>query len=466
MKQIGFYLFLLFAITGCSDSPDGPSGTSEYPLHQGITSTLFWVGEPGSAANKNIPNIASAWDDMWMQNFGGVDSPDHRNDYAPALFVPRENPFYVALPFNDFDAQGVHKSDLASYVPWASGQDDPANSLLKNRWIKIRKGDKTAYAQWEDVGPFGEDDWPYVFSSSAPRNAINQHAGLDVSPAVRDYLALADIDQVDWQFIDSAQVPAGPWQQVVTRSPVNWVDWYRPPVKTTWQWELQSPVNTGYDVDLYDIDLFESSAELIESLHQQGRKVICYFSAGSYENWRSDIGDFPAAAIGNPLDDWEGEKWLDIRSQAILAIMQQRLDQAVTKGCDGVEPDNVDGYLNRSGFALTAEDQLDFNRFLADQAHQRGLSIGLKNDLDQIPVLVPFFDFSVNEQCHQYQECEAMQPFIAAGKPVFNAEYLQKYIDNTQGERDELCADAISRKFQTLVLPLLLDDSFRFSCGD
>ena len=245
--------------------------------------------------------------------------------------------------------------------------------------------------------------------------------------------------------------------------PVTVGDWYRPAVTTTWQWQLSGPVNTGYDVSMYDIDLFDSSPELITSLKQAGRKVICYFSAGSYENWRSDAGQFPAAVLGNTLDGWAGERWLDIRAAQVRTIMEARLVLAVQKGCDGVEPDNVDGYTNNPGFPLTAQDQLDYNAFVANAAHTRRLSVGLKNDLDQVSSLVDYYDFSVNEQCHEYNECDLLTPFITNGKPVFNAEYASRYV-NDAATRQALCTDSLARSFRTLILPLNLDDAFRLSC--
>jgi hypothetical protein len=240
--------------------------------------------------------------------------------------------------------------------------------------------------------------------------------------------------------------------------------WYKPTVQTTWQWQLSGTVNTQYAVDLYDIDLFDSDASLIKTLHTQGKKVICYFSAGSYEEWRTDSDSFPVEVLGKELDGWAGERWLDIRSQHLYPIMRARLDLAKSKGCDGVEPDNVDGYTNETGFPLTGSEQLAYNRFLAAEAHSRGLSIGLKNDLNQIISLEPYFDFAVNEQCHEYEECMMMQPFIDADKPVLNAEYAQKYVDNSHQERDTLCTNAQQLKYQTLILPLFLDDTFRITC--
>ena len=128
---------------------------------------------------------------------------------------------------------------------------------------------------------------------------------------------------------------------------------------------------------------------------------------------------------GNPLDPpFADELWLDIRAPEVRDIMKARLDLAAQKGCDGVEPDNVDGYSNDNGFGLTPQDQLDFNRFIATEAHSRGLSVGLKNDLDQAADLLPDFDWALNEECYTYNECGVYtDTFIAAGKAVFHAEY-------------------------------------------
>ncbi len=241
-------------------------------------------------------------------------------------------------------------------------------------------------------------------------------------------------------------------------------NWYRPSPGITWQWQLSGPINTAYRVELYDVDLFDVPTETITALHRSGRKVICYFSAGSYEAWRSDAKQFPASIRGKQMDGWD-EQWLDIRSERLKAIMLARLDRARDKGCDGVEPDNVDGYTNETGFALTGEDQLHYNRFLADAAHERGLAIGLKNDLDQIPRLVASFDFAVNEQCHEYNECDQNAPFIQADKPVLNVEYAQRYVDNTDQSREALCQQARREHLSTLVLPLALDDAFRYACN-
>lgn len=238
---------------------------------------------------------------------------------------------------------------------------------------------------------------------------------------------------------------------------------YKPGISTTWQWQLQGEPNLSYDADLYDLDLFNTSTEVITSLHQRGKKVICYFSAGSYESFRSDANTFPNTTLGETLSGFEDEKWLDIRSDAVINIMKARLDLAKSKNCDGVEPDNMDGYANNSGFDLTAKDQISFNRTIANEAHARGLSVGLKNNLEQLEELVSYYDFSVNEQCHEYDECDRLSVFIDAGKPVFNAEYKADYITD-QNTQKTICEKSQQLGIQTLLLPLDLDDSFRIEC--
>jgi hypothetical protein len=142
--------------------------------------------------------------------------------------------------------------------------------------------------------------------------------------------------------------------------------------------------------------------------------------------------------------------------------MERRLDLAVERGCDGVEPDNVTAYNNETGFEITAADQLTFNTFLAASSRERGLLVGLKNDLEQIPDLVSQFDFAVNEECLEYDECEAYGPFLDAGKLVFSSEYSESAVEGPGAT----CAVAREAGLTTLILPLDLDDSFRISCQD
>jgi len=191
--------------------------TETFPIHRDVIMSIFWVGENETYANDFISNAVSAWDDNWQDHFGGVDDPENRNGYLPADFVPQENPFYFALPYDDFDSQGNRKPQAYDIVYWATEKNwNSHESMCKNQWLKISKGGKDAYAQWEDVGPFEENDSNYVFGNAGPKNVEKSASGLDVSPAVRDYLELSGIDKADWQFVRESAVPDGPWKQIVT----------------------------------------------------------------------------------------------------------------------------------------------------------------------------------------------------------------------------------------------------------
>lgn len=200
--------------------------------------------------------------------------------------------------------------------------------------------------------------------------------------------------------------------------------WWQPGPKLSWQIQYTGNFDSSLNVDVYNIDLFDRSAADIKTLHAQGKKVICYFSGGSFEDWRPDAGKFPAAVKGKNLDGWAGEKWLDVRNLSALGpVMTARLDLAKSKGCDGVDPDNMDGYTQNSGFTISYNQQLTYNRYIAQEAHKRGLAVGLKNDLEQVSDLASSFDYAVNESCFDWNECSMLKPFLNAQKPVFQIEY-------------------------------------------
>ncbi|WP_406357750.1 endo alpha-1,4 polygalactosaminidase [Streptomyces hirsutus] len=200
---------------------------------------------------------------------------------------------------------------------------------------------------------------------------------------------------------------------------------WRPRPGLAWQWQLDGRADPSAEVPVYDIDGFENTAADVARLHRDGRKVICYLNVGAWEDFRPDRDAFPRSVLGRP-NGWQGERWLDIRRIAVLKpIMERRFDMCRDKGFDAVEPDLVEGYDHDTGFPLTAADQIRYNRMIADIAHERGLSVGLKNDLPQIPHLVDDFDFAVNEECAQYGECAELTPFIEAGKAVFHVEYAE-----------------------------------------
>ncbi|MEX2275899.1 MAG: endo alpha-1,4 polygalactosaminidase [Actinomycetota bacterium] len=230
-----------------------------------------------------------------------------------------------------------------------------------------------------------------------------------------------------------------------------------PDLDTSWQWQLQGTIDTSVVVDMYDIDLFETPMSTIDELHGDGSAVVCYLSAGSWEKWRPDADEFPAKVLGNKLDGWPGERWLDIRRLRVLRpIMNARLDKCADKGFDGVEFDNVEAFKNHPGFPIDGADQLRYNVYLANAAHARGLSAALKNDLSQIPVLVDYYDYALNEQCHQYRECDRLDRFVDEGKAVFGVEYRLRPA--------EFCPQANAHDFNFLKKELALRALPRIDC--
>ena len=221
----------------------------------------------------------------------------------------------------------------------------------------------------------------------------------------------------------------------------------------TFYWQLTGKIREDIPAKIYDIDMFETSRATIQRLKESGKVVICYLSAGSWEDWREDASDFPNSVKGKDLDGWAGEKWLDIRSSRVREIMMKRFDLAKQKGCDGIEPDNINGYQNDTGFPLTYNDQLNYNLFLAKEAKKRGLLIALKNDLDQTDELVHFYDFLIVESAIKYNETDKFLPFIIQNKPIYDIEYNQD---------DYNCSQA--KSYHLFLMPRDLDGSFVKSC--
>lgn len=185
--------------------------------HKNIISTVFWVGEVANSSNGHIPNASSYWDELWQKHYGGIDNQSPRNGYLPRGFTPQENPFYFALPYGDIADKGDRKASSQLCEAFTT-QTSRLYSPCKNSWIAITKNGKTAYAQWEDVGPYEEDDTAYVFGAAQSRNTLGEKAGLDVSPAVQTYLKLDNTDNVEWRFVKLPEVPAGPWKNIITTS--------------------------------------------------------------------------------------------------------------------------------------------------------------------------------------------------------------------------------------------------------
>lgn len=247
------------------------------------------------------------------------------------------------------------------------------------------------------------------------------------------------------------QLLINPTEMLFDRSVVTDVNdssYWTPSLKGVFQIQLTDyPPDIHMNADVFELDIFETTPAAIKFLHQHGKKVICYFNAGAWEEFRPDAEKFPLDVIGNPYFGWPGEKWLDIsRYDAFSQILLERLDLAVRKGCDGVDPDNVDGCLQPTGFNITLQDQLEYNTWLSEQAHQRGLAIGLNNNGEQALELVDHFDFAVIEDCAVYNECDSYQIFIEKQKVVFQIEYTDR-IANTR----KVCTKSKPLGFQLLL---------------
>jgi hypothetical protein len=198
---------------------------------------------------------------------------------------------------------------------------------------------------------------------------------------------------------------------------------WTPPQQLTWYWQLQGTVKNEQPVAVYDIDGFENTADEVAALHAQGKHVICYIDVGTAENFRPDYHLFPKSVLGRS-NGWPGERWLDIRQLGVIEpIMTARFQMCHEKGFDAVEPDEMEAYSNKSGFPITAQEQLTYNEWIAREVHSLGMAVLQKNDSEQTATLEPYFDGALVEQCNQYHECSDFQPYLTAGEPVLNAEY-------------------------------------------
>ena len=250
---------------------------------------------------------------------------------------------------------------------------------------------------------------------------------------------------------------------------------WQPAVGTSWNYPIgsDSTSTNTYGISVWDIDLFGATKSQVTGLQANGAKVICYFSAGSSENWRPDFKNFTDADQGADLDGWAGERWLNTNSQNVRNIMAARIQMAKDKGCNGVDPDNMDAYNNGGGgLKLTQTDAVSYARFLAANASALGLSVGLKNAGEIIPQVIDVMQWSVNEQCIQYTECDTYAPFIQAGKPVFNVEYPKG--DDTSNDQPiaasklkSICDQTTNKDagFSTIVKNIDLDGWIEFCNG-
>jgi hypothetical protein len=234
-------------------------------------------------------------------------------------------------------------------------------------------------------------------------------------------------------------------------------DWWQPDLDTSWQIQYTDEIDLSLEVDLYNLDGFDTEESTIKALHERDVKVACYINAGAYEDWRPDAEDFPESVLGKDMEGWPGERWLDIRDIETLApIMRARMQMCKDKGFDTIDPDNINGYVNDTGFPLTAEDQVNFNIWLTTEAHGLGMSIGLKNAGELAEQLWPYFDWALNEQCFSYDECDYLTTyFVENGKAAFVIEY--------ELTTEDFCPPANAANFNALHKNLVLD-AYRTAC--
>lgn len=224
-------------------APEQPGGASNYPWHTGIPATTFWVGEIFDPNAPDGSQELSTYDSRWLESYGGCDgvtagggcgteARTAANDYFPTSMTPRENPFYLDLPYDDInDPIGFAERDAV--IPWAgqepyrSHRGDQDFSYLKNRWVQLVLGTRTCYGQIEDAGPGEYHDAAYVFGADDARPANTRYggAGLDVSPALTGCLGFPDLNGItpgiSWRFVEASEVPPGPWTRLVTTSGVR-----------------------------------------------------------------------------------------------------------------------------------------------------------------------------------------------------------------------------------------------------
>src|SRR6478752_181093 len=219
--------------------------------------------------------------------------------------------------------------------------------------------------------------------------------------------------------------------------------WKATPTTAPWQWQLQGKIDTSVPACVFDVDGFETPRATVAALHSSGRIAICYLDVGSWESYRPDAKRFPRSVLGRRYEGFPDERWLDIAHfHRFAPILARRFRLCARKGFDAVEPDNVAGFENRTGFPLTAAEQLRFNRWGATRVHALGMAVALKNDPRQVGALLGRFDFAIVEQCFQYEECDSYEPFVGAGKAVFEAEY--------ELEPGDYCSAASSLDFSSI----------------
>lgn len=245
----------------------------------------------------------------------------------------------------------------------------------------------------------------------------------------------------------------------------NQSGWWQPSAQRPWRWQLQlqGDIVLIPGVNVYAVDYTASQAS-INAAKATGAKIMCYISAGSAEDWRDDFKQFPKGTIGKAYDGWPGEWWLDTRNISALApIMLARIDACAAKGFDVLDPDNINGFENDTGFNISRQQSIQYIRWLAQQAHKRGMAFSLKNAEALIADVLPSVDMMQSESCFYYDNCAAASVMSAANKPVFAVEYAENL--SVHRFRSEACAVAKKFRFSMIFRDTLLKpDGPYYSC--
>jgi endo-alpha-1,4-polygalactosaminidase (GH114 family) len=246
-------------------------------------------------------------------------------------------------------------------------------------------------------------------------------------------------------------------------SPVPAVrDVWRPHPELRWQLQYTAkPLDLAIEADVFKIDLFDTEPGVVETLKGRGKHAVCYLNVGAWEDWRPDAPRFPRATLGRGYEGWPGERWLDIRKIELLApVMLARLDLCKAKGFHGVLLDNIDSYIQKTGFRITRDHQLRYVAWIATEAHKRGLAVGINNNPEQVKELLPYVEWAQAESCFSQGWCAALSPVVAAGKPVVVIEYT-----NDLEKVKAMCSHAAALRFTLLVKKRELD-AYRRDCRE
>ncbi|MCK5871427.1 MAG: endo alpha-1,4 polygalactosaminidase [Methylococcales bacterium] len=341
-----------------------------------------------------------------LEQFDEADDWDVYQEFMPddvkyqGIYI-FNSPTHHASDITKIELLANYRGSEMSYQKW----ELKLRNFHAKKWVTVANNAEAHDWEWLQIGALINEN-PQQFVNTNQQIQLLYQSNNDYDASQLDYLALNISSTVP----TAKSLPTGTW--------------WKPTAGLKWQFQYAGKMDYSTKVDVFNLDLFDTSATDIAALKVQGKKVVCYFSAGSIEDWRADKQQFSALVVGSDYEGWAGEKWLDIRNhEVLLPIMKARIELAAQKGCDAVDPDNINGYENKTGFPLSYADQIRYNKALADLAHKANLAIGLKNDLNQVADLLNYFDFAVNESCYEYNECHLLSPFIAANKPVVSINY-------------------------------------------